>query len=102
MRPVRNSTACSSIPITIAAPKVTVSFSILPITAAASARSKRLGPSTAPIDTPWIGSRNSTPRPDRPAATTHTTVWRRFTGMPRSAARSADSAEARTATPILV
>ena len=82
VRPVSNSTACS--------------------TAAARARSRRLGPRTAPMETPWMGRRRSTPRPDMPAAMTQTSVWMRLTGTPSRAALSADSAEARTAMPTLV
>ena len=54
------------------------------------------------MPTPWIGSRRSTARPDSPAAITHTNVPMRLTGTPSSAARSADSADARTAMPTRV
>ena len=80
VRPVSNSTACSIIPSTRAAPSVRGRLSIRPITAAARARSRRLGPRTAPMETPWM----------------------RLTGTPSRAALSADSAEARTAMPTRV
>ena len=99
VRPVWNSTACSIMPMPMAAIIVRGRLSIRPMTAAASARSIRLGPSTWPICTPWMGRRSSTPMPDMPAAMTHTSVLIRLTGTPRSEARSDDSAEARIAMP---
>ena len=99
--PVSNSTACSIIPRTRDIPKATESRSIRATTAAASAISSTFGPPTEPIATPWIGSRRIVPIPASPAAMTHTKVLTRRTGIPRRAARSADSAEARIAIPNL-
>ena len=100
--PETKNTDCSTTPSATAATNVTGKLSIRPMTAAARARSNRLGPSTEPMATPWMGSRRSTPSPDIPAAITHTRVPSRFTGTPSSDARSADSACARTAMPMSV
>ncbi len=51
---------------------------------------------------PRIEARKNTPMNDMPAVIAHTSVLRRFTGMPSVAARSERSALARTAMPISV
>ena len=73
-----------------------------PMTAAASARSSSAGPERGADGHALDRQAQQHARPDRPAAITHTSVLMRLTGMPSSAARSADSADARTAMPTRV
>ena len=51
---------------------------------------------------PWMPACRKTPRNDSNAASDQITVWSRLTGTPSRLARSAFSALARMATPMLV
>ena len=83
-----------------AAANVTGRLSIRPITAAASARSSSDKPEASRRwPRPGSACAAGRARPESPAASTHTSVLSRCTGMPSSEARSADSALARTAMP---
>ncbi len=74
-----------------------------PITRAARIRSRKPKVDTLPpIGSPTTPARSHAPLKARRVATIQTTVWSRLTGMPRRAARSARSAEARTAMPTSV
>ncbi len=70
-----------------------------PMTAAASAWSRKLGLSTSPTGRPTVPARRNIATYARTLAITHTIVCSRFTGMPRVDARSPRSAEARIAVP---
>ena len=74
------------------AKRIVGSRSIRPMTAAASARTRIVGPSTLPIGSPTIPARRKMATVASTVATTHTIVWSRFTGTPSSAARSEFSA----------
>ena len=74
-----------------------------PITRAARIRSRKPKVDTLPpMGRPTTPARRNTPLNARRVATIQTTVWSRLTGMPSRAARSARSAEARTAMPTSV
>ena len=72
------------------------------ITAAASAGMSTVGPLAMPGVTPDDGAFRMTASVERPPAIIHTIVDSRRIGMPNSSARSAFSADARTATPASV
>ena len=74
-------------------------LSIRAITAATSGAINTSGPPATPICGPSTGADSSAPTPDSPAAKVHANRDNLRTGMPRSSARSGDSAAARTATP---
>ena len=93
-------TDCSTIPSTTAASAMVGNRSMRPITAAARARNRIAGPSTSPRGKPTMPARKYTARNAKTVASTHTTVWRRRTGMPSVAARSARSAPPRIAMPM--
>ena len=69
------------------------------MTAAASARRSNDGPSTWPIGRPTIGALRKKAIAESPPAMTQTNVPTRLVLIPSCAARSVDSAAARTATP---
>ena len=93
----------SSTPRATAAAATAAKSVIPPRTRAARMRNRK--PKVAaepPIGRPTTPARSQAPVKARTAATIQTTVWIRFTGMPSSAARSARSADARTAMPTSV
>ena len=89
-------------PIPHAARKITARFSIRPITAAASARSNTDGPNDAPYGSPSVPARRIIATAPISAASTHATFCVSPTFTPRSDARSARSALARSAMPRFV
>ncbi len=74
----------------------------LPSMRAASAASSTLRLRVVMTGRPWMPACRKMPTNDRRAASDHTTVCRRLTGTPSRLARSAFSALARMATPMLV
>jgi hypothetical protein len=101
-RRVSQITACSTTPSVTAPAKISGRLVMPPITHAASARIRIAGPSTCPSGTPTTPARRNTATNASPAATIHTTICTRRTGMPSRLARSALSALARTAMPMSV
>ena len=94
--------AYSKMPMPMAAATVRGRLSILPMTAAARVRSSSAFPPEETIwndEKPCIGVRRITATADNSAASDHTMVLRRGTGMPSSPARSLFSAAARMPTP---
>ncbi len=98
-RPVANTIADSTMPRPTAAAAIRGKFSMRPITAAASARSKTETPSALPIGKSATPARRNTVTNASTVVTTQTVVCTRPTGTPRVAARSARSAAARIAMP---
>ena len=91
----------SMIPMPIAAIAIVGSRSMRPITAAARAWSRKLGPSTWPTGRPTTVARRNMATNARTLAITQTIVFSRMTGTPRVAARSPRSAAPRIAVPKL-
>ncbi len=94
-----NVIAWSMMPMPMAAIAIVGNRSMRPITAAASAWRRKLGPSTVPSGSPTVPARRNIATYANTLAMTHTTVWSRLTGMPSVAARSPRSADARIAVP---
>ena len=94
--------ACSTMPMPQAAAKITGKFSILPITAAASAFTRIDGPNAGPSGSPIVPARRIIVTADRNAAIIHATLWVNPTLTPSSDERSALSELARRAMPMLV
>ena len=92
----------SMMPMPHAAANITGKFSILPITAAASAFTRIDGPSAGPSGSPMVPARRIMVTAERKAAIIHATLWVNPTFTPRSDERSALSELARSAMPMLV
>lgn len=91
----------STIPRPTAAAVMLAKRSIRPMTTAARAWTRIVAGRTLPIGIPTEPARRNMARKASTLAIAHTTVWRRFTGTPSIAARSARSAAPRIATPTL-
>ena len=89
-------------PMSSPAPKAMGMLSIFAITAMARPNSSTPRPVLPVRLMPMSGPRRKMPIDDSTAASAHTIVDTRFTGMPSSEARSPFSAEARTAMPMSV
>ncbi len=100
--PVSKMMALSRMPRPRLATRMSGSFSIRPITVAARALTRMVGPSSWPKGRPTMPARRNTATNDSAVAMIQTMVSMRLTGTPSRAARSALSALARTAMPMLV
>ena len=89
-------------PMPHAAAKITGKFSILPMTAAASAFTRIDGPNAGPSGRPMVPARRIIVTVDSSAAIIHATLWVNPTLTPSSDERSALSELARNAMPMLV
>ena len=95
-------TATSSTPSATAFAAIAGRFVMRPSTSAARARSRTPTDSAEAIGNPTMPARRKMAMNAKSAEMLQTTVWSRFTGTPRSEARSALSALARIATPKLL
>ena len=100
--PVLTSVASAMIPIATPATRHVPIFSIRAMTAAASTKMSTLNPSEPSVGTPTTDARRKIANDASSPAIIHATVWTRPTGMPSSDARSAFSADARSAMPMRV
>ncbi len=100
--PANPTDAWAITPIPIPAKSAVGMLSIRAMTAAVSAKRSTFGPRDPSLGTPTRAVRRKMVSPASPPAITQATVCTRFTGMPSSDARSAFSADARSAIPIRV